>query len=175
MRKLFFVAGLMFALAAPAAAQDVEVFMGYSFAKIETLGPDRENLHGWNAAVEAKVAPFLGLVADFSGHYGDITIIPPGVDSSINTHHVLFGPRVNLPGPVRPFVHALFGAARGNAGVFGGTDSEWAFGMAVGGGVDANFTDRVAWRIIQGDYLMNRFFARTNNNFRLSSGLVFRF
>jgi len=49
--------------------------------------------------------------------------------------------------------------------------------MAAGGGIDADLTDsgRVSWRIIQADYLMNRFFDRNNNNFRLSSGLVFRF
>lgn len=178
MRRLMLTVALMLAVAGTAAAQDkkVEIFTGYSFARLETPSPDRSSLHGWNAAIEAKLNPVLGLVADFSGHYGNRTVLP-GIERNINTHAALFGPRLSLPGRVRPFAHALFGVARGSAGVFGSTSSDTAFGMAVGGGVDADLTDGggVSWRIIQADYLMNRFFDRTNNNFRLSSGLVFRF
>lgn len=178
MRKLLLTAGLALALAGPALAQDkrFDVFTGYSFARLETPSPDRSNLHGWNAAVEARLNPFFGLVGDFSGHYGERTIVP-GAQRNINTHAALFGPRVRLPGRVRPFAHALFGVARGSAGVFGSTSSDTAFGMAAGGGIDADLTDEggVSWRIVQADYLMNRFFDRNNNNFRLSTGLVFRF
>jgi opacity protein-like surface antigen len=178
MRKLLLTFALTLAVAGSALAQDykVEVFTGYSYARLETLSPDRSHLHGWNAAIEAKLNPVLGLVADFSGHYGD-RLVAPGIERNINTHSALFGPRIGLPGRVRPFAHALFGVARGSAGVFGSTSGESAFGMAAGGGIDADLTDsgRVSWRIIQADYLMNRFFDRNNNNFRLSSGLVFRF
>jgi opacity protein-like surface antigen len=164
-------------LAVPAAAQDkrLEVYTGYSYARFETPSPDRSNLHGWNAAVQINASDWFGLVADFSGHYGQRQILP-GVDRNINTYGAFFGPRVRLPGRVRPFAHALFGAARGSAGVFGSTSSDTAFGMVAGGGIDADLTDGggVAWRIVQADYLMNRFFDRNNNNFRLSSGLVFR-
>lgn len=178
MRKMLLTAALALAVAGHAAAQDykVEVFTGYSYARLETPSPDRSHLHGWNAAIETKLNPVLGLVADFSGHYGN-RLVAPGIEQNINTHAALFGPRLQMPGRVRPFAHALFGVARGSAGVFGSTSGDTAFGMAAGGGIDADLTDsgRVSWRIIQADYLMNRFFDRTNNNFRLSSGLVFRF
>jgi opacity protein-like surface antigen len=178
MRKLLLTAALVLVAASHAAAQDykVEVFTGYSYARLETPSPDRSHLHGWNAAIEAKLNPVLGLVADFSGHYGN-RLVAPGIEQNINTYSALFGPRLQVPGRVRPFAHALFGVARGSAGVFGSTSGDTAFGMAAGGGIDADLTDsgRVSWRIIQADYLMNRFFNRNNNNFRLSSGLVFRF
>jgi len=178
MRKLLLTAGALLLLASATTAQDkrFEVFTGYSFSRVDTASPGRSNLHGWNAAVEANVNRFFGLVGDFSGHYGERTVIP-GIQRNINTHAALFGPRVRLPGRVRPFAHALFGVARGSAGVFGSTNSDTAFGMAAGGGIDADLTDDggVSWRIVQADYLMNRFFDRNNNNFRLSTGLVFRF
>jgi len=175
MRKLSFVAALLAALALPAVAQDhrVEVFTGYSFARLETPSPDPSNLHGWNAAVQFNATNWVGMVADFSGHYGQRQLLP-GIDRNINTHSAMFGPRVQLPGHFRPFAHALFGVARGSAGVFGSTQSDTAFGMAAGGGLDVG-SGRISYRVIQADYLMNRFFDRNNNNFRLSTGLVFRF
>jgi opacity protein-like surface antigen len=163
--------------ALPAAAQEnprVEIFGGYSFARLETASPNRSNLHGWNAAIQGNVTSWLGLVGDLSGHYGTRDIAP-GVTQDINTHTFLFGPRVSFPAKVRPFAHALFGVARGNAGLFGSTDSESAFGMALGGGIDVEASRHVSIRLIQGDYLLNRFLDRNRNNWRLAAGLVFRF
>jgi len=178
MRKLLCLFGLVLLLVLPAAAQEsspkVEVFTGFSYARVETADPSRQNLHGWNAAVQGNLAPWLGLVADVSAHYSTRTIAP-GIDHNINTYQALFGPRIALPARIRPFAHALFGFARGNAALFGSTSTESAFGMALGGGVDAELSQHVSVRLIQADYLMNRFLDRNRNNFRLSAGLVFRF
>lgn len=174
MRKYLFFLGLLLLLPLQARAQKVELFGGYSYQRLETAGVNRSNMSGWNLALQVNANPILGFVGDFSGHYGTREVAP-GVDKNINTHAMFFGPRVRLPGPVRPFAHALFGVARGSAGVFGSTDSESAFGMVAGGGVDADIGPLVSWRIIQADYVMNRFFDRNNNNFRLATGLVIRF
>jgi hypothetical protein len=47
--------------------------------------------------------------------------------------------------------------------------------MAIGGGMDYEIKQGMSWRIIQGDYLLTRFFSQTQNNGRLSTGVIFRF
>jgi opacity protein-like surface antigen len=75
-----------------------------------------------------------------------------------------------------PFVHALFGGAHASAGVGGFSASDNAFAMMVGGGVDAKFSDRMAFRIGQFDWVSLRSEGGTSNkNFRLSTGVVFHF
>jgi hypothetical protein len=173
MRKLALFVGVALLLAAPAMAQDkrAELFGGYSYARINPggLAGNEMNLNGWNAAVQGNLTSWFGVVGDFSGHYGSRG------GAAVSTHQALFGPRVTLPaGPVRPFAHALFGVARGNAGLFGSTQSESAFGMAVGGGLDVG-SGVIAWRLIQADYLMTRFNNARRDNARISTGIVFRF
>lgn len=174
MRKVLFLLAVVVMLPVAANAQKVEFYGGYSYARVETASVSRSNVNGWNVALQGNYNDFLGIVGDFSGLYGTRTVAP-GIERNVNTHMALFGPRIMVPGAIRPFAHALFGVARGNAGFFGGTDSEVSFGMAAGGGVDVTAGPFVAIRVIQADYLMNRFFSRTNNNFRLSAGLVLRF
>jgi hypothetical protein len=65
----------------------------------------------------------------------------------------------------------LLGGAHFSAAGFG--DS--AFAMAIGGGIDAEIKQGISWRIIQGDYLMTRFGSETQNNGRISTGVVFHF
>src|SRR6266536_3673932 len=90
----------------PAVAQDVpkaEVFGGYSWAG--------GNFHGWNASVTANVTKQLGIVADFSGHYG--SEIEGSILVKKDAHSFLFGPRVSFRGKrLTPFVYALFGVTR---------------------------------------------------------------
>lgn len=173
MRKLLVVVGLIL-LALPAAAQETrraELYGGYSYARLNPggLAGNEFNLHGWHGAIQGNVTNWFGLVGDFSGHYGTRG------GANVSSHQALFGPRVTLPaGPVRPFGHALFGVARGNAGLFGSTQSDAAFGMGIGGGVDIG-GERMAWRLVQVDYLMTRFFDVRQDNMRLSTGLLFRF
>jgi opacity protein-like surface antigen len=135
--------------------------------------------------VEGKVLPFIGIAADFDGHYGsqNFPIICPAcpvgiplggtVNASFNEHNYLFGPRVSVSvGKVRPFAEALFGA--GHVSANNGVGSDTSFATALGGGLDYKLIPLVAWRI-QGDYLQTRFFGATQNNVRLSTGIVLRF
>src|SRR5436853_7478877 len=91
LRKTLCSIGLVFLALLPAAAQEVpkaEVFGGYSWAG--------GNFHGWNASVTGNITKRLGIVADFSGHYGseqDGTILVRE-----NAHSFLFGPRVSFRG-----------------------------------------------------------------------------
>lgn len=136
------------------------VFIGYSYNRANFAG-NGINLNGWTGALEGKVAPFLGIVADMSGQYG----------SGISQHNVLFGPRVSTSiGRIRPFAHVLIGVSH----VSGGGDSDTSFGDAIGGGVDYKLIKVIAWRF-QGDLLQTRFFHDTQNDFRFSTGVVLHF
>ena len=136
------------------------VFIGYSYNRANFAGGGI-NLNGWTGALEGKVAPFLGVVADISGEYG----------SGVSQHNVLFGPQVSTSiGRIRPFAHVLVGVSH----VSGGGDSDTSFGDAVGGGIDYKLIKLIAWRF-QGDLLQTRFFHDTQNDFRFSTGVAVHF
>jgi hypothetical protein len=163
-RKLPFLLGLFFLVSLSAHAQDkVELFGGYSYQRFNSS--PNVNLNGWELSGQYKVNSWLGGVADFDGHYGSIA----GVSSSV--HSFLFGPQVSFPARVSPFAHVLFGGAHFS----GGGASDTSFSTAIGGGIDAKVGHGLSWRIIQGDYVMTQFFNNTQNNGRLSTGIVFRF
>jgi hypothetical protein len=112
-------------LAAAQVPLSGNVFVGYSYYN-SNLQVDRASLNGWEGSLEGKVFPFVGIVADFSEHYGsqDFPILcPVGVEpcgpGSLSTHelNVMFGPRVSFSaGRWRPFGQALFGVAHINTG-----------------------------------------------------------
>jgi len=163
-RTIGLLLGILFVASLPASAQDkVEVFGGYSYMRFRP-SPD-VNLNGWEASVQYKFRDWIGGVADFDGHYGSIG----GVGTSV--HSYLFGPQVSLPSRVSPFAHVLLGGAHFSAAGTG--DS--AFAMAIGAGMDTEIKQGISWRIIQGDYLLTRFGSSTQNNGRISTGVVFRF
>jgi hypothetical protein len=158
------------------------VFFGYSYYSTDLSSLDRANTNGWEASLEGKVVPFLGFVADFDSHYGSqnfqgavcgLTCSPTSFNASVTEHNFLFGPRVSFSvGKFRPFAEALFGAAHVN--VNNGVGSDTSFATGLGGGLDYKIIRPVAWRF-QGDYVQTRFFGTTQNNVRISTGIVFRF
>ena len=174
MRRLFLAAALV-ALAGSAAARAqetpaAEVFGGYAYGG--------SGAHGWNGSVAVNVRPWLGLVGDFGGTYASFD----SADASerIRTHSYLFGPRFSARRHARvtPFAHALLGAAHTDsrareAGLdFHFTDT--AFAAALGGGLDVRVRPRIAVCVVQLDYLRTNFFGGSQNNGRISAGLVIR-
>ena len=171
------------------------IFVGYSYTRADVLpasnptilsSPVRANLNGWNGSLEGKVFPFFGIVVDISSHYGgqdfrfgcEAIPSPPctgQAHANSTLHNYLFGPRVSVSvGKFTPFAHALFGAAHINTSGSGFSNSDTSFAEALGGGIDYKLIPAVAWRF-QGDLLQIRFFSTTQNNLRLSTGLVIRF
>lgn len=160
------------------------VFFGYSYYNTDlssyNSSSDRANTNGWEASAEGKVIPFLGFVADFDSHYSSqnfpavcaLGAVGCTFNAEVTQHNFLFGPRVSMSvGKFRPFAEALFGGAHVNAGVAG---SDTSFATALGGGLDYKIIRPIAWRL-QGDYVQTRFFGATQNNVRLSTGIVLRF
>jgi opacity protein-like surface antigen len=186
MRKLVLIAVTLSLFGALAVAQvptSGNVFLGYSFYNTDLSSIDRANTNGWEASVEGKVLPFIGIVADFDAHYGsqnfEAGICPAALggcftqfNANLSEHNYLFGPRASFSiGKIRPFAEVLIGAGHVQVN---GVASDTSFATAVGGGVDYKLFHLLAWRL-QGDYIHTSFFSTPQNNVRLSTGIVFRF
>jgi hypothetical protein len=155
MRKLLIVGVLVLAMSGLALAQDFarfEVFGGYSYLRSdlnnsspfvsEYYGSDGNlgtgNLHGFEAAFTYNLNKWIGIKADFGGHFGksnmDYSYDREYQQSNVNgesyTDYVqtyrqkgnadvrhytyMFGPEFSYRGnsKVRPFAHALFGFSK---------------------------------------------------------------
>lgn len=184
---IFMFAALL--CAAPAPAQKIELFGGYSFVRapvrFDQLGPGLSpvisttptlNLSGWEASGAVKVFGPLAFAADFGGARGSFQ----GAGTHLNTY--LFGPQLRLPGPISLFGHALVGDAHesihggiSSAGVFTSGPTQSAFAAALGGGLDLHVLPFISLRAIQIDYLYTHFNATRQNQPRISAGLVLHF
>ena len=176
MRKLVMILALAVLCAAPLVAQDsykAEFFGGYQYSRINPgAGLSGLNFNGWNASATANVNSWLGATADFSGGYKSVS------GANAHLHNFLFGPTIsyNKLDHFKPFVHTLFGVSHASGSVDTvGSASDNAFAMALGGGLDAGITRHIAVRLFQADYLMTRFQSATQNNARISTGVVIRF
>lgn len=195
-KMIAIVCGLLL-FSTAASAQRFNVFAGYSYSSFGLylpqglqLGPlsdpIKHSLNGWNGSLEAKVLPFLGIVADFSGHYGNATIdltcsqytVPYcfASDGNVGLYTFSAGPQVSLRlKKIEPYAHALFGADVLKESSF----HETSFADLLGGGIDIAVIPRLAWRV-QADVLQTRFplssyLPYKQNSLRLSTGLLLRF
>jgi opacity protein-like surface antigen len=181
---------LMLTLLAGAAAAQVpsgNAYFGYTYYNTD-FPPNRGDLNGFQATLEGKVAPMLGIVADFTGHYGSLNLPvfcslctgPTTASANAHQYEVMFGPRVSFPvGKFRPF--AEFEVGVGHVTTSGSATasnlipaSDTSYATALGGGLDYKIFSHVAWRL-EGDYVRTHFFAAGQNNLRLSTGIALRF
>ena len=142
---------------------------GYSYGRVEG-----ESLHGWTASLAFRLGGPLSLVAEATGHYGDL-----GEGTSFTRLSLFGGPRLGFgAGSARPFVHLLAGVVRSSAGVDAGPVSisvkSTDLGGAAGAGVDFRLSDRWSLRV-QGDYLLVRADEETQGDPRASVAAVYRF
>jgi hypothetical protein len=172
------------------------VFVGYSYLSsalnkdpigLDPIPGSRASLNGWNGSLEGKVFPLLGIVADLSGHYGSENFLapappscgPPGFGCVVNAkakmYSVIFGPRLSVPvGKFTPFAEAMVGVSHINGSASGFSNSNTSFADALGGGIDYRIIHGLGFRF-EGDLLQTRFFSHTQNNVRISTGLVLHF
>lgn len=206
MRIVLSVVAMLILFPVTVAAQQTpaaDVFGGYSYLRVRPgEGIDGFNLNGWNASVAFHGNSWIAFVGDFSGHYGSPLLAVDGTNGTADiqgsvfiepqigsngdikvktrVHNYLFGPRFTArPGErAEVFLHALFGGSRASFSVNGFSESENAFALAIGGGVDVRASDHVAFRLFQADYLLTRFGLdgdkMNQHNFRISTGVVFR-
>jgi hypothetical protein len=102
-----------------------------------------------------------------------------------NLFTYLFGPQIKKhSGRFQPFGEALFGAGHSGSyasiykeihGLVGAGNSNNAFAMELGGGVDIPVSKMISIRPVEVDYLLTQFSANnikaTQNNFRYMLGL----
>jgi opacity protein-like surface antigen len=187
--KLKLVVSLLVVLSlfgATARAQEtpkVDIFVGYSFLQANpgVRGVDSFHLHGGSGSVAYNAKSWLSAVADFGGYnQGNV----PFTRNSGTIGTYLFGPRVSYRhfGKLTPFGQVLFGVAHDNRFAFGTLNTQNAFAMTAGGGVDYNLFRHLAVRAFQTEYLLTRFAVgtqttarHTENNLRVSTGFVIRF
>jgi hypothetical protein len=151
----------------------IDVFTGYSYLRFDSkpLGfSDQLNLNGWNFELALPhIYEGLGAVADVSAHYGH----------EMTSYNFLIGPQYTVDvGNFQIVGHGLFGKSRDRVGLTGNSllePSNLARSVAFGGSVDRALSERLSWRIVQGDYLITSNFGGTQHNVRLSTGLVFTF
>jgi len=171
--------GAASAQGAAGTASDFDVSVDYSYVRARSAsGLSSSNLQGGSASVNYNFRGRLGIVGDFGGYV--FTGQPAGLSAQMYTY--LFGPRFTFRKSERflPYAQVLLGGGRLNASTATVQAGENGFAMAAGGGLDINLNHRFAIRAVQAEYLMTRFpnsaaITVTQNNFRLSAGLVFRF
>jgi len=176
-----------------------ELFAGYSYLRAAPTQTDNRLMwmNGGSASVAFNVNRYLGLVADFGAYTnskmrftGAYTSTVDVDNSNVAALSYLFGPRLSLRkyDRITPFAQVLFGGVHANQVTlkdctFSCTllPSQDTFAMTAGGGLDLRVHHHLAIRIIQAEYLMTRFSSYTTgssgtqNDIRLSSGIVFRF
>jgi hypothetical protein len=184
---IFAFAVLLFA--SPSRAQSIEVFGGYSYVRApvtftQTIlcpipgcptGTNTQhlNLNGWEAGGALKILGPLALAADFSRTSGSFQ----GANTRLQTY--LAGPQLRFPGRVSPFAHFLVGAAHESIDTSAGSltfgPTQTAFATALGGGIDLKVLPLLSVRPIQIDYLLTHFNSGTQNQPRVSAGIVVHF
>jgi opacity protein-like surface antigen len=181
----------------------VELFVGYThfgtFSTNAATGNRMVGLNGGSTSLAFNFNRYLGLVGDFGG-YDDSQLQLTGtganqplvVSASGTAYTYMGGPRLSYRNSTRftPFAQALFGGVHASAVTVSnctGTactplPSQNAFAMTAGAGLDISLTRHISLRAVQAEYMMTRFAAlpstgssTSQNDLRLSTGLVFRF
>lgn len=169
---IFLVFGVVVAVSSLSAGQVAprwEFFGGYSYLRFDspTLGyVNWSNLNGFNGEVTFNITPRFAVVADGSGHYGN----------QLTVYNYMLGPQYALrKDKSKFFVHGLFGKAQNTVNIATSIRSGFesvGHAFAAGGGYDRDLTPRLTFRV-QADYLNTHSFGATQNDIRVSTGLVF--
>ena len=140
------------------------VYVGVSYAQLTNV-INKQSYRGWNGSFEDlpfSRFPHVGIVIDASGFYR----------SGVTQYNLVAGPRLSVTyGKWRPFAHAMAGVRHLNSSGFVYNPLALDFG----GGVDYKiFFKNFSWRL-QGDYMHTHYLSATQNDYRASTGIVWRF
>lgn len=216
MKKIIISAVLTLVGAASIFAQTAdyhktEVFAGYSNNQVDigidpfingnSRGPQnfdrRVAFNGFNAAAAYNVSRFVGIKADVSGAYRNkrfelaTNSTTFGFDTKSSLYNFLGGVQIkdnSMEAKVKPFAHALAGAAYGRtriinvncssggfcANLSSASDSKTGFAGAIGGGVDVKISNKIDIRAISVDYNPVRLDGATSHNVRIGVGIVIK-
>jgi hypothetical protein len=146
-----------------------EFYGGYSYLRFDspTLGyVNWSNLNGFNGEVTFNITTRFAVVADGSGHYGN----------QLTVYNYMLGPQYALRrDKSKFFVHGFFGKAQNTVNIATSISNGFESvgrAFAAGGGYDRDLTPRFTFRV-QADYLNTSTFGATQNDIRVSTGVVF--
>jgi hypothetical protein len=140
------------------------VYAGVAYAdSVDVV--NRLTFRGWDGSVEVfplHRITYLGIVLDGSGLYR----------TGVQQYNIVIGPRVSMNfGKWRPFAHAMGGIQKTNSS---GTTFH-PVAVDIGGGVDRKLPFRnFSWRL-QFDYVHTHLLSANQNEYRGSTGIVWRF
>lgn len=154
---------------------------------------NRQNMNGWDFGMQEDVTKWFGVVLDGGGAYSERRILlnsSGGVNTStrsrLRLYTVMVGPQITLARGSRfePFARLLIGGGfartqtdeiENNVSVVPPVvlnDSGFAYGPGVGSDI---FLSRHFGARVAGDYIRTQLFNETQNNFRVTVGLLYRF
>lgn len=177
-----------------------ELFVGYSYLQAVpelAVGNRLVWLNGGNASLAFNLNRYLGLVADVGDYTNSQMRFQGGYTSTVNVNNAnaavlsyLFGPRLSWRrfNRITPFAQVLVGGVHADQITLENCTtgcillpSQSSLALTAGGGLDVNLSRHFALRLVQAEYMMSRFTnddtgaAATQNDMRLSAGVVFRF
>ncbi len=162
-------------LAGSAAAQLVpkgNIYFGYAYDHLDLGSNQSANANGWDAQLEGKLLPWVGIVGDLGGNYASRNF--DGLNVDFHEYNFLFGPRISVGlDRVRPFGQLLIGASHISLSK-GVSDSDTSFANSLGGGLDYKLAGPVYARG-ELDWIHTRFFSNGQNDVRFTLGLVLDF
>src|SRR6266481_3476875 len=184
---------LLLVLVTPCLAQETpawQFFGGYSFQRadvreyfkttpiIYTFRHHYVNMNGFEFSVTENRTRWFGGTLDLSGYYKTPQVA--GISNRAQIYSILYGPRISYPVSYSKlsgtaFAHVLFGGTHTSVSVTptGPHASDFSFGMTLGGGFDLPLRNDIAVRVLQVDYFRNTALGTSQNNYRLSTGVVF--
>jgi hypothetical protein len=151
----------------------IELFGGYSFARLAGSAGSSTNLNGAMGSFGWNPRPWLQIVGDSS--YNFVTV--SGTKTVLYGNH--FGPRYfhrsrNRWG-LTPFVEGLVGGSRSDITVAGATTSTNCLSYKAGGGLDIHPSRRLDIRLFDVDYYRTAFGTNLHqNNYWATTGIVIR-
>jgi hypothetical protein len=196
-KTLLLLSGLLTGIGI-SAAQDVpkaEIAFGYSFINVHPEYPKITsfNINGGGASFVYNAGHYFGIKAEFMDYTGgggaQLRALGYTGNVSGNLFTYEFGPQIKKhSGKVQPFAEALFGAA--HTGIYGtifnavngiqaAGNSNNAFAMSLGGGLDIPVNQHLSIRPAEVDYILTEFSnnkaGATQNNFRYFGGIDLTF
>ena len=187
------IVALLSTAAFPERAQEFprwESFGGFSYANVglgpqaNLFGPVSKNYYGFHLGVNFNPYRNFSVVLTDLGIQSRGSRVPPPFHNSNNsvvTSQALFGPELKIrTRKGNGFAHTLVGVTNTRlveTDSFGTIDLVRRTNLALGfgGGVDINLRPRLAIRVLQVDYVPTRLQGKWQSDFRVSTGVVFRF
>jgi len=140
------------------------VYAGVSYGQLTNV-INKQSYKGWNGSFEALPFtrfPRMGLVIDGSGFYRE----------GVTQYNILGGARFSANmDKWRPFIHVMGGIRYLDSSGFTYRPAV----LDVGGGIDYKlWFKNFSWRF-QGDYMHTHYASATQHDYRVSTGIVWRF